>query len=191
MVLRDGAWRVGLLGAGLVAVGLAGYVGYLVYPRFDLPAAEGTGLLALAAAAGFAAFFSPCSFSLLAALLGRTASPDAPRGERVARALGFGMALSLGATVFVVGVGLLIALGGSGVAASITFDSAAGRTLRIAVGLVLVLLGLVQMGRLTANLRPAEPAIHRFLGRQAALRRRRPLLGYTLFGFGYLAAGFG
>ena len=73
-------------------VGLAGYVGCLLYPRFGLPAAEGAGLLALAAAAGFAAFFSPCSFSLLAALLGRTATADALKNQRVRRALGFGAA---------------------------------------------------------------------------------------------------
>jgi copper chaperone CopZ len=38
----------GVLTVAIVLVALAGYVGYELYPRFDLPAAGGVGLLALA-----------------------------------------------------------------------------------------------------------------------------------------------
>lgn len=52
-------------------LGAAGYAGYALYPRFDLPAAEGATLLLLAAAAGVASFFSPCAFGLLVTVLAR------------------------------------------------------------------------------------------------------------------------
>ncbi|MDT8305317.1 MAG: hypothetical protein RRC07_05225, partial [Anaerolineae bacterium] len=55
----------------VLLLALAGYAGYVLYPRFALPAASGAGLLLLAAAAGLASFFSPCSFPLLATLLAR------------------------------------------------------------------------------------------------------------------------
>jgi hypothetical protein len=63
---------------GLVA--LAGYGGSVLYPRFDLPAVAGAALLGLAAAAGLGSFFSPCSFPLLVALLGRAPGGDADTG---------------------------------------------------------------------------------------------------------------
>jgi hypothetical protein len=53
------------LTAGVVVVGLVGYLGFVVYPGLDLAAGVGVGLIALAAAAGIASFFSPCSFPLL------------------------------------------------------------------------------------------------------------------------------
>ena len=63
--------------------------------------------------------------------------------------------------------------------------------IRITVGLLLVALGLVQLGRLRVRLRRFEPALHGYLRRQAQVRRSRPFMGFTLFGFGYLLAGFG
>lgn len=183
--------RYALLVAAIVAVGLAGFIGYVVYPRFDLPRGTGIGLVGLAAAAGIASFFSPCSFPLLATLLIRDSQPDDSRRLRIRRALGRAVWIAVGAATFVVGLGLAIAAGGAGLAQSVTFDSVAGRTLRGVVGGGLILLGLAQTGVIAVNLRRFEPAIHRLLGRQASLRRRRPVAGYLMFGFAYLAAGFG
>lgn len=70
-------------------------------------------------------------------------------------------------------------------------SSISGRLIRATVGVVLVILGLVQAGRLRLNLRQLEPAVHGVLKRQARLRRQQPTAGTALFGFGYLAAGFG
>ena len=173
------------------AVGLAGFVGYVVYPRFDLPREAGVGLVGLAAAAGLASFFSPCSFPLLVTLLVRDSDPDDPRPVRLRRAMRRSMWIAIGAAIFVFALGLVIAAGGAGVARSVTFDSTVGRTLRGVVGAVLIVFGLIQAGVVAVNLRRFEPAIHRMLGSQAALRRRRPAAGYLLFGFAYLAAGFG
>lgn len=177
-----------------VALGLAGYLGYVVYPRFDLPAEAGAGLLVLAAAAGVASFFSPCSFPLLVSMLARPlAAPDDsdPRHRPSGRALGYAMALSLGAATFLALLGGVLALGAGSVVDDVTFTSTAGRVLRVVVGVALIVFGLVQTGRVPVDLRRFEPALHRTLGKQAGLRRRRPLRGFALFGFVYLLAGFG
>lgn len=192
-ILQDddgrGGGRFWLLAVGLVLAGLAGYLGYVAYPRFGLPAGVGAGLLVLGAAAGVASFFSPCSFPLLVTLLTREGGGD---GRPAARALRVAVPLSVGAIVFVLGLGALIALGGRGLAGSVTFTSLAGRVLRIVVGALLVLLGLIQSEILPISFhhlgdRIARPVVQA----QARMRRRHPRAGLAFFGFGYLLAGFG
>lgn len=192
--MRDGPqrrrWLLLLTGAVAVA-SVAGYLGYVAYPRFGLPGSTGAGLLALAAAAGVASFFSPCSFPLLVTLLARTTHAEPDRRRRLARAAVFGASLALGAAVFVLGVGLLVAFGGRGVAASVTFTSPAGRALRGVVGAALVALGLVQLGVLRVPFHAVERIAYPLAERQASLRREHPVAGFAVFGFGYLLAGFG
>ncbi|MGH8986627.1 MAG: cytochrome c biogenesis protein CcdA [Acidimicrobiia bacterium] len=187
------ALRYLALASGAVALALAGYAGYVLYPRFDLPAGTGLGLLVLAAAAGIASFFSPCSFPLLVSMLARPLQADRTARQRrpLRHAVEFAAALSVGATAFLLLAGLLIALGGGAAFENVTFTSATGRVIRSVVGMLLITLGLVQLERLRVNLRRFEPATHGFLRGQARLRRRHPMLGFGLFGFGYLLAGFG
>jgi cytochrome c-type biogenesis protein len=175
------------------AVAVAGFAGYVLYPRFDLPAATGAGLLVLAAGAGVASFFSPCSFPLLVSMLARpTAQAAREAGRRpIGPALGFAAGLSLGATGFLALAGGAVAVGGGALFEDVTFTSIAGRIIRALVGVALIVLGLVQLGVLAVNLRRFEPALHGLLRQQASMRRRRPLAGFTLFGFVYLLAGFG
>lgn len=187
---RD-AVRYALLTAAIIVAAVGGYAGYVLFPRFDLPAVTGAGTLLLAAAAGFAAFFSPCSFPLLATLLARHTGVEGSTGRRLGRAAAFAAALAVGASVFVLAVGVLFALGGRSVAGAVTFTSTAGRTIRILVGLLLLILGAVQADKFAVSFRRFEPAIHGALKRQARLRRRHPVAGTAVFGFGYLAAGFG
>jgi copper chaperone CopZ/cytochrome c biogenesis protein CcdA len=186
--------RYGVLTVAVLVVALAGYVGYELYPRFDLPAAEGAGLLVLAAGAGIASFFAPCSFPLLVTLLARHVEPSG-RGARATAGRGplvFALALSGGAVAFLVLMGLLIAFGGSAFAASVTFTSTVGITLRIVVGSLLILLGLVQLGVFAASsFHAVETVTKRFSRSQAQLRREHPVGGFAAFGFFYLLAGFG
>lgn len=180
----------GLLGLATVLLGVVGYVGYALYPRFDLPAAEGMALTALALGAGVASFFSPCAFGLLATLLTTESRSDSNRsGFR--EALRFASGMSLGASVFVLGVGLAISVGGAGLVSSVTFTSAAGQALRIAVGALLLILGFVQLGLIPSPLHRVEDWMRPLQRWSARERRHRPLLGYAIFGFGYLLAGFG
>lgn len=183
------AYRYALLALLVLLIGLAGLVGYFLYPRFDQPRAVGLGLLVLAAGAGIASFFSPCSFALLLSLLSRQAKPEAPKGERVRRSLVFAGSMAIGASVFVVGVGMLIALGGEAIAADVTFTSTAGRVLRIVVGVVLLIAALNQLGYLRLPTTPVTRLAKPFAKR--SFIEAHPVPGFAIFGFGYLLAGFG
>ncbi|MGH2654096.1 MAG: cytochrome c biogenesis protein CcdA [Actinomycetota bacterium] len=180
-----GRLRFALLAGAVAVAALAGYAGYVAYPRFGLPASVGVGLLALAAGAGVASFFSPCAFPLLLTLLSRQV-----RG-RPAAAVGFAATFSVGAVAFLLALGVLIAAGGAGIAASITFTSGPGIAIRVVVGLALVLLGLIQAEVLPLSFHAAERLTRPFFEAQARLRRRHPAAGAALFGFGYLGIGFG
>lgn len=188
---RSQTLRYGLFALAVVALAVAGYAGYALYPRFDLPAASGIGLLVLAAAAGIASFFSPCSFSLLATLLTRESGARAGQHASAGRALQYATALAAGAALFLLLAGLLIALGGSALFAGVTFTSTAGRTIRSVVGLVLILLGLIQLGVVPLSFHGASAVATPMLRRQARLRREHPTLAFGLYGFAYLLAGFG
>jgi cytochrome c biogenesis protein CcdA len=183
----------GLLALATAAVALIGYLGYVFYPRFDLPAGTGATLLVVAAGAGIASFFSPCSFPLLLSMLARpiAAEAEAQAGRPFRKAATFAAALSVGAAAFLILVGLAIAAGAATYFDDVTFTSTAGITIRIVVGTLLITLGLIQLDLLPISFRRFEPAMHGYLRRQAQVRRRRPLVGFTLFGFGYLLAGFG
>lgn len=180
----------------VVGLALAGYAGYVIYPRFDLPASTGIGLFVLSVGAGIASFFSPCSFPLLVTLLARQAGVDSRQEEGSQpcsrRALIFASALALGASVFLLLAGLFVALGGGALFEGVTFTSTAGRVIRSVVGGLLILLGLFQLGILSAAGFHAVSRLSGFISRsQARQRRNRPLLGFAIFGFGYLLAGFG
>lgn len=181
--------RYALLVTAVVVIAIAGYAGYVLYPRFDLPAVQGAGLLGLAAAAGIASFFSPCSFPLLVGLLGRQAVSR--KGGAQARPVVFGAALALGAAVFMLLAGVVIAAGGEALFAGVTFTSTAGITIRSIVGVLLIVLGLIQTGRLPWSFHFVERLSEPLTRRQARLRRERPVAGFALFGFGYVLAGFG
>ncbi len=187
----------GALALGVALLGLVGYLGFVVYPSLDLSAGVGVGLIALATAAGIASFFSPCSFPLLVGMLGRPvaerAGTDGAR-RSTRRSLAFAAALSFGVVVFLGLLGAVIALGGDAVVEGVDFTSTAGRVLRVSVGTFLILVGLIQIGHLRVPLRRFQPSLERFLRRQRRESRGQgpPRLGrFALFGFGYLAAGFG
>lgn len=176
----------------LALLAVAGYLGFRLYGRFDLPTTTGVVFYALAAGAGLAAFFSPCSFGLLLALLARRTheqDPEAPRSRRVGRALTFAGSMAVGATVFVVGLGMLLALGAEQVTGAIEHGSPVERGVHIGIGLLLVVLGLIQAGVIRVNFGPVSRLAKPFARRD--FLERHPVLGYGVFGFGYLLAGFG
>ena len=190
-IVNDGRFgRFLLLVAGSLLLALAGYGGYVLYPRFDLPAVTGAGLLLLASGAGLASFFSPCSFPLLATLLARQAS-EVEQREAWARLLRFAAALAAGVTLFLLLTGAAVALGAAPLFDRVTFASTAGRVIRLAAGSVLLLLGVFQW----RGVSPGSGAIYQvakpLMEAQARLRQERPTLAFVLFGFGYVLAGFG
>lgn len=200
MALRGSRVRTrGWLGYGtfvlsVVLLGVAGYAAYLLYPRFNLPAVDVVGLLGLSIAAGIASFFSPCSFPLLATLLVRETRAE-PKGEdrrtALSRAFQHAAALALGATVFLVLTGGIIAAGGRSFLEGVTFTSTAGRSIRAVLGLLLVVLGLIQLGVVRAPFHRLATLARPLLVTQAHARRKAPAVGFAIFGFAYLLAGFG
>lgn len=181
-----------LLALVVVLIAVTGWLGYLVYPRLGLPAVQGAALLALAAGAGIASFFSPCSFPLLATILSRDLNERGVGRDRVASALRSAAALSVGAAAFLVLVGLGIAAGAGAFFQSVGFGSAPARAIRFVVGALLIGLGLIQSGVIPIDAFHAIAVVARPLQRgQAKLRRANAAAGYVLFGFGYLLAGFG
>lgn len=184
---------------GIMLLSVAGYSGYALYPRFALPGVTGAGLFVIAAMAGVASFFSPCSFPLLATLLARSIGSDgtdaahsgAKQRGKVGRAVRYGAALSLGVGIFLILTGVGIGLGGGALFKQITFTSTAGRGLRFGIGLLLILLGLVQIGRLSFPFGRIAEVVFPLKKAQARLRKERPFLAFGLFGFSYVLAGFG
>ena len=178
---------------GTAGVALAGYLGYVMYPRFDLPAGRGALLLGLAAGTGVASFFSPCSFPLLLTML---AHPPTQKRAGAAtwktwQRLRLAAAVSAGAAIFLLLIGAAMALGAQALFKDVTFDSTAGRIIRAVTGDLLIVLGLIQLGVVRVSLRGFEPVSHRFLAAQSESRTLRPMLRVVLFGFVYLLAGFG
>lgn len=173
--------RMLLVSAGVVVVGLAGYVGFAAFSDSEL----GAGSMALAAATGFAAFFSPCSFPLMLTFLTRQSESSTAQTVRASLLVGAG-ALTLLAVA-----ALFIAAGSESIGRVVQFDSVPGRLLRLGVGLVLILLGLRQ-----ANLVPFRPKwIDNVASASSRLfdptRASSPATSHFVYGFGYLLAGFG
>jgi len=181
--------RMGLLIFATLVVALAGYIGFRVFKQFDVGAATGAGLVVVAATVGIAAFFSPCSFPLLLTTLTRqaSASPD-HRGRSAFR---FAAGASIGAVSFVIGFGLLLSVGGGVIASQFGFDSPQGRVLRVVVGITLIVMGLVQLGKIRVpfdNLTRLAQPIDRA---RAGISDETRFSSHVLYGFGYLVAGFG
>lgn len=181
-------FRYALLVFIVVLVGVGGYGGYLLYPRFNLPIVDAVGLAVLSVAAGIASFFSPCSFPLLATLLIRETVGGQDSWKR---ALSYAAALSLGTIIFLAITGSIIAAGGQALVEQVTFTSLTGRIIRTLVGLLLVLFGLVQLELIRVPFGRVARLAHPILQSQARTRRHAPIFGFAMFGFGYLVAGFG
>lgn len=168
---------------GLLVAGLAGYIGFVAFVGSGRVVSAGT--MFLAAATGFAAFFSPCSFPLLLTFLSRRAAESRRAAAISAAAVGMGAASLL--ALFAV----LIGFGGETIGRVVAFDSASGRVFRLGVGLLLVVLGLRQI-RLLAIRMGWLDRVARTAGRLFDPSRfSRRVSGDVAYGFGYLLAGFG
>ncbi len=175
--------RFALVALGALIAGIAGYVGFINFEGTDR--SGGTALLALAAATGFAAFFSPCSFPLLLTFLSRRAAGSS--GASLVAA----SRVALGATTLLAVLATVIWFFGDAAANTLAFDQAAGRVFRLVVGMFLVVLGLRQARvigiRINAFDRIASVATHMF----DSTRRSTRFAADVTYGFGYLLAGFG
>jgi len=169
--------------AGLLVVGVAGYVGFVAFARAER--SSGTALLLLAAATGFAAFFSPCSFPLLLTFLARRADESVMTTAVTALRVGAGAASLL---VVLAGV---VAVSGDALTSVIAFDQPVGRALRFVVGMLLVGFGLRQARLLRLRMRWLDWVAGRAASAFDPSQRSSRAAGDFAYGFGYLIAGFG
>lgn len=166
-----------------MVLGVAGYLGYIAFVGSDREASA--GVLVLAAGTGFAAFFSPCSFPLLLTFLSGRSTESRAAAVLSAVRMGGGAATLLG--VF----GVVVAVGGSALARLLEFDSPAGRSFRLTVGLVLIVLGLRQTDIRRIRMRWLDH-VAGATGRLLDPSRVRGMAGRDyVYGFGYLLTGFG
>ena len=171
-----------------MAVALIGFGAFVSYLQLDLAVFVGSGLPILGVAAGAASFFSPCSFPLLVTLLARSTGADLESSSATGKALQFATALAVGVSLFLLLLGAAVAAGAGPLVREVTFTSTPGRILRLGVGAGLILLGLRQM---TGRIGIADGLKARIVRAQARTRRKSANLGFGLFGFGYVLAGFG
>lgn len=180
------------LGIGIFMIAFMGYGAYALYPRFDLNQKD-LSLPLLAIVAGSASFFSPCSFPLLATLLARESGIKeyGASSSSIQRAGLFAGALAIGASLFFVVMGIGLAFGASTLFASVTFTSSIGRFIRLGTGILLIVLGLMQLEKLPNRLMFVADFASPLMRYQARYRQQSPTLGFFILGFAYPIGGFG
>jgi len=171
------------IAAGLAVVGVAGYLGFVAFVGLDRDL--GTGIMVLAAATGFAAFFSPCSFPLLLTFLSRRSS------ESTGAALLSALRVGAGAAALLLIAAVMMASAGTAIASVVEFDSTSGRVFRASIGVVLILFGLRQARLVRFRMHWLDGVAGRagrvFDPSQVSGRARSDFV----YGFGFLLAGFG
>jgi cytochrome c-type biogenesis protein len=163
-----------------------GYLGFRFYHVLPGASFSEYSLYFLALVAGIAAFFSPCSFSLLPAYISASYG-NIRKGERK---IWYILAAAIGVFSFSIILGIIVATIGK--AASIaTFGLAAASPdiyliiFRIFVGAILILFGVMQFSNATMHNRFTDGIAQRFnLKRNGTLR-------FYMYGFGYTLAGIG
>jgi cytochrome c biogenesis protein CcdA len=183
LLRRRARVRFSAAALGVLVAGLAGYVAFVGFVGPDREIAAGT--MFLAAATGFVAFFSPCSFPLLLTFLSRAATQSRRAVVRSALAVG------MGATALLALIALLIVFGGEAIGRVVEFDSPAGRAFRVTVGLLLLVLGLRQTHWLPVRMRWLDGVAGAAARMFDPSRPSNRISGDFVYGFGYLLAGFG
>jgi len=175
--------RFGAVTVGLVVVAVAGYLGFVAF--VESSPGVGAGVMVLAAATGFAAFFSPCSFPLLLTFLTRKSTESTAVAVASALRVGAGAAALLG--LFAVAM----VAGGAALGRVVEFDSTSGRVFRLSIGLLLILFGLRQARLLGIRMRWLDRVAGSAARMTDPARVRNPAGADFAYGFGYLLAGFG
>ena len=170
----------------MLLMAMIGYGSFVLYPHLPLPTSAGSGLILLAMMAGMGSLFSPCSFPLLVTLLAREAGTQSKRSL-----IHSAIAFTIGAMLFLILVGITLALGSGSTISQFTFNSPSGRLLRVIVGTILIGFGVWQVRGKSLTFAWLNRSLQPLWNQQARLRRRKNSLSYGLYGFGYILAGFG
>ena len=164
--------------------------GYSIFLWFIVNVMKGQttlGLTTVAAVAGVASFFNPCSFPLLPALL---AQQFAERKDKMAP-LTAGFFVSLGVTVFNLILGVLIGIGGATLGSFFSITGTSPNVgilaLRGLAGALLLFLGLSQITGKGVN-------FHYIVDKVASALSKKKIVGAKrlfIYGFSYTLLGIG
>ncbi len=186
LLARRSRLRWVVVSVGLVLVGIGGYFGFVAFVESGSMGGLGAGVVGLAVATGFAAFFSPCSFPLLLTFLARQYETGSRRAVLIAS-----LRVGLGAVMFFALLGLVLALAGEGLAGLIGFDTLTGRIFRATLGLFLLVLGLRQANLIKARFGVFDSIAGRAIRTFDTSNLENQAQRDFVYGFGYLLAGFG
>ena len=186
LLVRRSRLRFVVVALGVLLVGVAGYFGFVAFVESGAFGGVGAGVMGLAVATGFAAFFSPCSFPLLLTFLSHQYETDSRKKVLMSSFL-----VGLGAIAFFAVMAGALAFAGEGLARVLGFDTLTGRLFRASIGALLLFLGLRQVDLIKVRIgvfdSVAGTAARRFDPSKFENQAKRDFV----YGFGYLLAGFG
>lgn len=171
----------------IALITMLGYLGFRFYHILSISSFSEYGLYFLALVAGIAAFFSPCSFTLLPAYISASYG-NIQEGDKK---IGYIFSAAVGVLSFSIILGIVVTAIGK--AASIaTFGLAATSPdvylviFRVFVGAILIFFGFMQISNATMHNRFTDGIAQRF-----NLKQKEKFWKFYMYGFGYTLAGIG
>lgn len=171
----------------IALITMLGYLGFRFYHILSISSFSEYGLYFLALVAGIAAFFSPCSFTLLPAYISASYG-NIQEGDKK---IGYIFSAAAGVLSFSIILGIVVTAIGK--AASIaTFGLAATSPdvylviFRVFVGAILIFFGFMQISNATMHNRFTDGIAQRF-----NLKQKEKFWKFYMYGFGYTLAGIG
>jgi len=168
----------------LILIALAGYITFSYFVIKVVPEVLSLSLLIVAAVAGIAAFFNPCSFSVLPAYITGIFLTKEKKAKRE-RIIYYGVLAAIGILTFNLILGMLMGFLGEGFVKSFTLNHPFVRVFRGVVGLILLILGLMYIFGKGFHYPFFEQIGRNF----QSLRSKSASVSMYVYGFGYNLIG--
>lgn len=171
----------------IALITMLGYLGFRFYHILSISSFSEYGLYFLALVAGIAAFFSPCSFTLLPAYISASYG-NIQEGDKK---IGYIFSAAAGVLSFSIILGIVVTAIGKATSIA-TFGLAATSPdvylviFRVFVGAILIFFGFMQISNATMHNRFTDGIAQRF-----NLKQKEKFWKFYMYGFGYTLAGIG
>ena len=171
----------------IALITMLGYLGFRFYHILSISSFSEYGLYFLALVAGVAAFFSPCSFTLLPAYISASYG-NIQEGDKK---IGYIFSAAAGVLSFSIILGIVVTAIGKATSIA-TFGLAATSPdvylviFRVFVGAILIFFGFMQISNATMHNRFTDGIAQRF-----NLKQKEKFWKFYMYGFGYTLAGIG
>ncbi len=171
----------------IALITMLGYLGFRFYHILSISSFSEYGLYFLALVAGVAAFFSPCSFTLLPAYISASYG-NIQEGDKK---IGYIFSAAAGVLSFSIILGIVVTAIGKATSVA-TFGLAATSPdvylviFRVFVGAILIFFGFMQISNATMHNRFTDGIAQRF-----NLKQKEKFWKFYMYGFGYTLAGIG